>query len=125
MLPPYDDAIGTCRGARPPRREPPNRPPEPALRTSSSARAGEVVSEVTPGATEDPRGAPSDDRDATSRRGPWPWTVTWGVLARPGFVVEHVVAFDVDEALVLAAERRPDLPPPVVAFLTAPRSARS
>jgi catechol 2,3-dioxygenase-like lactoylglutathione lyase family enzyme len=50
-------------------------------------------------------------------RGPWSWTVTWGVLARPGFAVEHVVAFDADEALVLAAERRPDLPRPRVAFL--------
>jgi hypothetical protein len=43
--------------------------------------------------------------------------VTWGVLARPGFVVERVVAYDADEALVLAAERRPDLPRPTVAFL--------
>lgn len=48
-----------------------------------------------------------------------------GVLARPGFVVEHVVAFDADEALVLAAERRGDLPRPLVAFLTVPPPARS
>lgn len=51
--------------------------------------------------------------------GPWTWTVTWGVLARPGFAVEHVVAWDVDEALALGAERRPDLPRPRVAFLAA------
>ncbi len=50
--------------------------------------------------------------------GPWRWTVTWGVLARPGFVVEHVVAFDADEALVLAAERRPELGRPGAAFLS-------
>lgn len=46
--------------------------------------------------------------------------MTWGVLARPGFVVEHVVAHDADEALVLAAALRPDLPRPRVAFLTTP-----
>ena len=51
--------------------------------------------------------------------GPWAWTVTWGVLARPGFVVEHVLAWDADEALTLAAQRRPDLERPRVAFLTA------
>ena len=51
------------------------------------------------------------------RRGPWRWAVTWGVLARPGFVVVHVTAFDADEALVLAAGLRPDLPRPLVAFL--------
>jgi hypothetical protein len=49
--------------------------------------------------------------------GPWTWAVTWGVLARPGFVVEHVQAFDADEALVLAAQRRPDLPRPQVALV--------
>jgi hypothetical protein len=84
-----------------------------------------VVSEVTPQASEGPRGVPSGEGDAPAGRGPWSWTVTWGVLARPGFVVEHVVAFDADEALVLAAERRPDLPRPLVAFLTAPPGARS
>jgi hypothetical protein len=50
-------------------------------------------------------------------RGPFTWIVTWGVLARPGFVVEHVVAWDADEAIVVAAERRPDLPRPTVALL--------
>jgi hypothetical protein len=50
--------------------------------------------------------------------GPWSWTVTWGTLLRSGFVVEHVVAYDADEALVLAAERRPELPRPRTAFLT-------
>jgi hypothetical protein len=43
--------------------------------------------------------------------------VTWGVLARPGFVVVHVTAFGADEALVLAGGLRPDLPRPLVAFL--------
>jgi hypothetical protein len=56
---------------------------------------------------------PGAERD----RGPWTWAVTWGVLARPGFVVEHVLAYDVDEALVLAAARRPDLPRPQVGFV--------
>jgi hypothetical protein len=46
--------------------------------------------------------------------------VTWGVLARPGFVVEHVLAWDADEALTLAAQRRPELARPRVAFLTEP-----
>jgi hypothetical protein len=49
--------------------------------------------------------------------GPWTWVVTWGVLARPGLVVEHVIAWDADEALVIAAERRPDLVRPTVALL--------
>jgi len=49
--------------------------------------------------------------------GPWTWTVTWGSILRPGLAVEHVVAWDADEALVLAAQRRPELPRPRVAFL--------
>src|SRR5271169_357853 len=49
--------------------------------------------------------------------GPWSWIVTWGVLARPGFAVEHVTAYDADEAIVVAAERRPDLGRPTAAFL--------
>jgi hypothetical protein len=49
------------------------------------------------------------------------WLVTWGVLARPGFVVEHVVAHDADEALAIAAERRPELERPRVALLASPR----
>jgi hypothetical protein len=52
--------------------------------------------------------------------GPWSWTVTWGVLARPGFAVEHVLAWDADEALVLAAQRHPERERPRVAFLTVP-----
>jgi hypothetical protein len=39
------------------------------------------------------------------------------VLARPGFVVEHVIAWDADEALEIAAERRSDLARPTVALL--------
>lgn len=42
--------------------------------------------------------------------------MTWGVLSRPGFFVEHVLAFDPDEAMTLAAERRPELGPPSAAF---------
>jgi hypothetical protein len=52
-----------------------------------------------------------------SGTGPRTWIVTWGVLARPGFVVEHVVAWDADEALVIASQRRPELPRPRVALL--------
>jgi hypothetical protein len=59
--------------------------------------------------------------DVAPERGPWTWVVAWGVLARPGFVVEHVDAFDADEALILAATRRPDLATPTVAFLVQPR----
>lgn len=62
-------------------------------------------------------GAPPPPHPMPRTLGPWTWTVTWGVLARPGFVVERVVAYDADEALVLAAARRPDLPRPLVAFL--------
>jgi hypothetical protein len=54
---------------------------------------------------------------AVRNGGPTRWVVTWGVLARPGFVVEHVTAYDADEAITLAAERRPDLPRPRVALL--------
>jgi hypothetical protein len=95
------------------------------LRTSTADTGDVVVPELTPAASSDPRSVPSDDHEDPAGRGPWSWTVTWGVLARPGFVVEHVVAFDADEALVLAAEQRPDLPRPLVAFLTAPPGARS
>jgi hypothetical protein len=49
--------------------------------------------------------------------GPWNWIVTWGALGRPGFAVEHVMAYDADEAIVLAAERRPELGRPAAAFL--------
>lgn len=49
--------------------------------------------------------------------GPWDWIVTWGALGRPGFRAEHVTAYDADGALVLAAERRPELGRPAAAFL--------
>jgi hypothetical protein len=39
---------------------------------------------------------------------------------RSDFVVERVIAYDLEEALVIAAERRPDLPRPRTAFLAAP-----
>jgi hypothetical protein len=58
-------------------------------------------------------------------QGPWSWTVTWGVLARPGFAVEHVTAFDADEALVLAAQLHPERPRPRVAFLSSRASERT
>jgi hypothetical protein len=45
------------------------------------------------------------------------WLVTWGVLARSGFVVEHVEAYDADEALAIAAQRHPELERPRVALL--------
>jgi len=51
------------------------------------------------------------------RSGPWLWTVTWGSLLRAGFTAEHVIAWDAEEALVVAAARRPDLARPKVAFL--------
>lgn len=70
-------------------------------------------------ATRDARGDGSCEvaGAAATDAGPWTWAVTWGVLARPGFVVEHVEAFEADEALVLGALRRPDLVRPEVAFL--------
>jgi hypothetical protein len=51
---------------------------------------------------------------------PATWLVTWGVLARPGYVVERVLAYDQDEALAIAAERHPDLERPRVALLVEP-----
>jgi len=72
-----------------------------------------VIGDVADGASGDPEVTPGDP----DRRGPWRWAVTWGVLARPGFVVAHVEAWDADEALVLAGHERPDLPRPTVAFL--------
>ncbi len=60
-------------------------------------------------------------RPPATEGGPWTWLVTWGVLARPGFVVEHVTAWDADEALTIAAMRRPDLERPRVAVLAATR----
>jgi hypothetical protein len=56
------------------------------------------------------------DSEQFGGAGPITWVVTWGVLGRPGFVVEHVIAWDPDEALVVAAQRRPDLPRPRVAL---------
>ena len=51
--------------------------------------------------------------------GPSRWRVVWGSWLRPGFTQEIVEAFDVDEALAIAAERRPELWRPRVAFLVA------
>lgn len=64
-------------------------------------------------------GATLDDDCWVGRAGTGPhtWIVTWGALARPGFAVEHVVAWDADEALVIASQRRPELPRPRVALL--------
>ena len=39
-------------------------------------------------------------------------------ILRGGLVVEEVAAFDSDEALVVARDRRPDLAVPRVAFLS-------
>jgi len=49
--------------------------------------------------------------------GPWRWLVTWGVPGRPGWHSRVVEAFDADEALVIGAQERPDLPRPRTAFL--------
>ena len=49
--------------------------------------------------------------------GPYQWRVVWGVLLRPGFFQEIVEAYDLDEALAIAAERRPELFRPRTAFL--------
>ena len=52
-----------------------------------------------------------------SASGPFQWRVVWGVLLRAGFDQEIVTAFDLEEALTIAAERRPELPRPRTAFL--------
>lgn len=49
--------------------------------------------------------------------GPWRWLVTWGVPGRPGWRSIVVEAFDAEDAMVIAAELRPDLPRPRTAFL--------
>ena len=54
---------------------------------------------------------------APNPTGRYQWRVIWGSWLRPGFTQEIVEAFDVDEALTLAAERRPELWRPRVAFL--------
>ena len=62
---------------------------------------------------------------ARRRAGASRFLVTWGVLARGGFVVEHVEAHDPEEALVLAAARRPHLPAPRVAHLVGAAEGRT
>jgi hypothetical protein len=52
--------------------------------------------------------------EVSSRR---EWRVIWGAVGKPGFVQVIVEAFDVDEALVIGYELRPELPRPRVAFL--------
>jgi hypothetical protein len=52
-----------------------------------------------------------------SAHGPVRWRVTWGAQLRPGYDQEIVEAYDLDEALTIAAERRPELPRPRTAFL--------
>ncbi|MGD1013983.1 MAG: hypothetical protein ABR963_06300 [Acidimicrobiales bacterium] len=49
---------------------------------------------------------------------PHQFRVLWGDFTK-GLEQEIVAAFDVDEALVLAHERRPELPRPRTAFLVA------
>jgi hypothetical protein len=73
---------------------------------------------VTFGVPEGPRYSPTMVHSPPVRGdlGPWRWVVTWGVLGRPGFAVEHVTAFDSDEALVRAGERRSELGRPTAAF---------
>jgi hypothetical protein len=55
--------------------------------------------------------------DVSSSHGPYQWRVVWGSILRPGFMQEIVEAYDVDEALTIASERRPELFRPHVAFL--------
>jgi hypothetical protein len=43
--------------------------------------------------------------------------VVWGVLLRSGFEQEIVDAYDLAEALTIAAQRRPELHRPTTAFL--------
>jgi len=47
---------------------------------------------------------------------PFTFRVLWGDFHR-GLTQELVEAYDVEHALVVAAERRPELPRPRVAFL--------
>ncbi len=62
--------------------------------------------------------------DGTSR-GPFLWRVMWGSIARPGFTQEIVEAFDAEEALQIAHERRPELMRPRVALLVGGHRAES
>jgi len=60
------------------------------------------------------------DAPVQASEGPWRWLVTWGVLLRPEWHSVEVEAFDVDEALAIARELRPDLPQPRTAHLARP-----
>jgi hypothetical protein len=51
--------------------------------------------------------------------GPHRFIVTWGRMGRHDFAADVVRAWDPDEALVIAAERHPELPRPRVAVLAA------
>jgi hypothetical protein len=44
------------------------------------------------------------------------WLVTWGRPGRVDWRVVRVMAHDAEEALVIARELHPDLPPPQVAL---------
>ena len=56
-------------------------------------------------------------RCASVVAGPHRFIVTWGRMGRFDFVAETVEAWDPDDALVTAAELRPELPRPRVAVL--------
>jgi len=57
------------------------------------------------------------DRYAAPVSRPHRFVVTWGRVGRYDFAVEAVDAWDPEEALVIAAERHPELPRPRTAVL--------
>ncbi|HVF74291.1 MAG TPA: hypothetical protein VM938_04530 [Acidimicrobiales bacterium] len=53
------------------------------------------------------------------------WTVTWGRPGRADWKALHVLAYDADEAVVLASAARPEWLRPQEVFLAAEATARA
>lgn len=61
----------------------------------------------------------------TDIAGRFVWVVTWGRLGRADWQAALVLAYDVDEARVIAADARPDRMRPQEAFLADDSTART
>lgn len=61
----------------------------------------------------------------TDEAGRFVWTVTWGRPGRADWRAALVLAYDVDEARVVAAEAQPDRMRPQEAFLADDSTARA
>jgi hypothetical protein len=61
----------------------------------------------------------------TDESGRFVWTVTWGRPGRADWKALHVLAYDEDEAVVLASGARPEWLRPREVFLAAEPTARA